>query len=143
MSNDNWIVDDDSSIKYVIGADEFNIENIEKQNKIILYFNSGGCGPCMQAKPLVKKIEGEKISYHGHEDPKLGLLNKIAERLKFTNAEKEAVLFATVVNACKLLDGKIPDPEMIKARTPKVSAPVGNGTLTFLNPLAAAEAEKS
>jgi thiol-disulfide isomerase/thioredoxin len=39
------------------------IENLEKKNNIILYFNSGGCGPCMQAKPLVKKIAESKKGY--------------------------------------------------------------------------------
>ena len=39
------------------------IENLEKKNNIILYFNSGGCGPCMQAKPLVQKIVETKTGY--------------------------------------------------------------------------------
>jgi len=39
------------------------IENLEKKNNLILYFNSGGCGPCMQAKPLVKKITESKPDY--------------------------------------------------------------------------------
>ena len=39
------------------------IENLEKKNNIILYFNSGGCGPCMQAKPLVQKIVETTTGY--------------------------------------------------------------------------------
>lgn len=39
------------------------IENLEKKNNLILYFNSGGCGPCMQAKPLVQKIAESKKGY--------------------------------------------------------------------------------
>lgn len=39
------------------------IENLEKKNNVILYFNSGGCGPCMQAKPLVQKIAESKKGY--------------------------------------------------------------------------------
>jgi thiol-disulfide isomerase/thioredoxin len=39
------------------------IENLEKKNNIILYFNSRGCGPCMQAKPLVQKIVETKTGY--------------------------------------------------------------------------------
>jgi thiol-disulfide isomerase/thioredoxin len=39
------------------------IENLERKNNIILYFNSGGCGPCMQAKPLVQKIVESKKGY--------------------------------------------------------------------------------
>jgi thiol-disulfide isomerase/thioredoxin len=42
---------------------ELLIENLEKKNNIILYFNSGGCGPCMQAKPLVQKIAESKKEY--------------------------------------------------------------------------------
>jgi thiol-disulfide isomerase/thioredoxin len=42
---------------------ELLIENLEKKNNIILYFNSGGCGPCMQAKPLVQKIAESKKGY--------------------------------------------------------------------------------
>ncbi len=39
------------------------IENLEKKNNLILYFNSGGCGPCTQAKPLVTKIAESKKGY--------------------------------------------------------------------------------
>lgn len=39
------------------------IENLEKKSNIILYFNSGGCGPCTQAKPLVTKIAESKKGY--------------------------------------------------------------------------------
>ena len=39
------------------------IENLERKNNIILYFNSGVCGPCMQAKPLVQKIVESKKGY--------------------------------------------------------------------------------
>ena len=39
------------------------LENIDKKNNIILYFNSGGCGPCKQAKPLVAKITESKKGY--------------------------------------------------------------------------------
>jgi thiol-disulfide isomerase/thioredoxin len=39
------------------------IENLEKKNNIILYFNSGGCGPCIQAQPLVQKIAEAKKGY--------------------------------------------------------------------------------
>ena len=39
------------------------IENLENKNNIILNFNSGGCGPCMQAKPLVNKIVESKKGY--------------------------------------------------------------------------------
>ena len=39
------------------------IENLEKKNNVILYFNSGGCGPCMDAKPLVNKIVESKKDY--------------------------------------------------------------------------------
>ena len=43
---------------------ELLIENLEKKNNVILYFNSGGCGPCIQAKPLVNKIvESNKITF--------------------------------------------------------------------------------
>jgi len=39
------------------------IENLEEKNNVILYFNSGGCGPCMQAKPLIQKIVEYKKDY--------------------------------------------------------------------------------
>jgi thiol-disulfide isomerase/thioredoxin len=39
------------------------IENLEKKNNLILYFNSGGCGPCTQAKPFVTKIAESKKGY--------------------------------------------------------------------------------
>jgi len=39
------------------------IENLENKNNIILYFNSGGCGPCTQAKPLVEEIAKSKPNY--------------------------------------------------------------------------------
>jgi thiol-disulfide isomerase/thioredoxin len=39
------------------------LENLDKNNNIILYFNSGGCGPCTQAKPLVAKIAESKKGY--------------------------------------------------------------------------------
>ena len=39
------------------------IENLEKKNNVILYFNSGGCGPCIQAQPLVQKIVESKKGY--------------------------------------------------------------------------------
>jgi hypothetical protein len=42
---------------------ELLIENLEKKNNVILYFNSGGCGPCTQAKPLVTKIAESKKGY--------------------------------------------------------------------------------
>jgi hypothetical protein len=42
---------------------ELLIENLEKKNNVILYFNSGGCGPCMQAKPLVNKIVESKKEF--------------------------------------------------------------------------------
>ena len=44
---------------------ELLIENLEKKNNIILYFNSKGCGPCKQAKPIVKKIvESRKAHFY-------------------------------------------------------------------------------
>jgi thiol-disulfide isomerase/thioredoxin len=39
------------------------LENLDKNNNIILYFNSGGCGPCKQATPFVNKIAESKKGY--------------------------------------------------------------------------------
>ena len=39
------------------------LENLDQNKNIILYFNSGGCGPCTQAKPLVAKIAESKKGY--------------------------------------------------------------------------------
>ena len=59
------------------------IENLEKKNNIILYFNSGGCGPCIQAQPLVQKIaEAKKLvkdqeKIHKEAAKKIQTLGKI------------------------------------------------------------------
>jgi thiol-disulfide isomerase/thioredoxin len=39
------------------------LENLDKNNNVILYFNSGGCGSCKQAKPFVTKIAESKKGY--------------------------------------------------------------------------------
>jgi hypothetical protein len=39
------------------------LENIDQNNNIILYFNSGGCRSCIKAKPLVAKIAESKKGY--------------------------------------------------------------------------------
>jgi hypothetical protein len=61
------------------------IENLEKKTNMILYFNSGGCGPCIQAKPYVNKITESKPDYL-FADIKVGSEDSI-ELEKFCNVE--------------------------------------------------------
>ena len=53
------------SVRHSVRRGVLSGTNLEKKNNIILYFNSKGCGPCKQAKPIVKKIvESRKAHFY-------------------------------------------------------------------------------